>query len=60
MKRMKHPLHGFHHALDGAEEARMRTHGWVDDAPEKVAVPEQVKTDTAPARRTRGPNKPKE
>lgn len=32
MKRMKHPNHGFHNALDANEEAHMRKHGWVDDA----------------------------
>lgn len=36
MKRMKHPNHGFHNALDDHEEARMRLNGWVDDAPAEV------------------------
>ncbi len=33
MKRMKHPLHGFHHAYTTEEEAIMRKNGWVDDTP---------------------------
>lgn len=35
MKRMKHPLHGFHHAYDANEEATMRLNGWIDDDSEK-------------------------
>ncbi len=35
MKRMKHPQHGWHHALDANEEARMRENGWEDDEPER-------------------------
>ena len=31
MKRMMHPLHGFHHAMNKTEEATMRKNGWVDD-----------------------------
>jgi hypothetical protein len=34
MKRMRHPLHGFHHCYNGNEEASMRANGWVDDAPD--------------------------
>lgn len=31
MKRMQHPKHGFHHAMNVAEEAAMRASGWSDD-----------------------------
>lgn len=37
MKRMMHPLHGFHHAMNTLEEETMRKNGWVDDAPPKSA-----------------------
>lgn len=52
MKRMKHPLHGFHHALDSNEETHMRLHGWLgeeedpaqqDQAQEAIEVPEKAK-----------------
>lgn len=33
MKKMMHPLHGFHIVYDGNTEASMRKNGWVDDAP---------------------------
>lgn len=36
MKRMKHPIHGFH-CPQGSEESEMRKNGWVDDVPEPVA-----------------------
>jgi hypothetical protein len=39
MKRMRHPLHGWHHAYNLTEEAVMRKNGWVDDEPEPVAEP---------------------
>lgn len=36
MVRMKHPLHGFHHAYDANEEARMRLNGWTaEDEPDQ-------------------------
>ena len=31
MKRLKHPLHGFHHVYSNAEEEVMRKAGWVED-----------------------------
>lgn len=40
MKRMKHPNHGFHNALDANEETHMRKHGWIDDVP--VEATEEV------------------
>jgi hypothetical protein len=52
MKRMMHPQHGFHNAIDANEEARMRLNGWVDDVPvESAPVPEveQVEHDEAQA-----------
>lgn len=49
MKRMMHPQHGFHNALDGNEEARMRLNGWVDDAPAEAAIDQAEKQDDAPA-----------
>lgn len=48
MKRMKHPQHGFHHAYDGNEEARMRSNGWVDDEPATEVEPDPV-DEVAPA-----------
>lgn len=31
MKRMQHPLHGFHHCYTPQEEEAMRVNGWVDE-----------------------------
>lgn len=67
MKRMKHPLHGFHNAYDGNEEARLRTGGWTEAEPsasapaEDEAAAEAAEAEpaaSAPVKR-RGPNKPK-
>lgn len=56
MKRMKHPLHGFHHAYDTNEEATMRLNGWVEDVPD-VEVPEQKITSQDDEKRK--PGRPK-
>ncbi len=39
MKRMMHPMHGFHIVYDGNTEATMRLNGWVDEV---VSSPETV------------------
>lgn len=63
MKRMMHPMHGFHHAYGGKEEAVMRANGWRDDDSHLVVAPvAKPVADSAapePVRRTRGPNKKK-
>ena len=42
MKKMMHPLHGFHIVYDGNTEASMRKNGWVDDVPDAPEpAPEQ-------------------
>jgi hypothetical protein len=59
MKRMMHPQHGFHNAIDANEEARMRLNGWVDDVPsEATPAPEvagverdEAQAEVAPAKR---------
>lgn len=61
MLRMKHKHHGFHHAADFHEEARMRTAGWIADtelfpgekpAPIPMAAPaESTVLDTMPRNR---------
>lgn len=59
MIRMKHQQHGFHHAYDGNEEARMRATGWVADTepfpgeatPDDVLVIEQPAPKPAPRRK---------
>lgn len=55
MKRMRHPLHGFHHPLSGGEEATMRANGWVDDEPTPEVAPDlkpiEPAADPAPAKR---------
>ena len=43
MKRLKHPLHGFHHAYNPTEEAYMRLNGWVDDVDSEDATNETIK-----------------
>lgn len=40
MKRMMHPQHGYHHAADPHDEARMRAAGWVDDDQTTKAYPQ--------------------
>ena len=51
MKRMKHPLHGFHHAYSDSEEAVLRASGWVEDLPEPVApqAPDELPAEPEPA-----------
>lgn len=41
MKRMIHPDHGAHHAMNTIEEAQMRANGWTaeDDAPADKVEP---------------------
>lgn len=52
MKRMMHPLHGFHHAMNTLEETTMRKNGWVDDVPpEPVAEIIESEQEEAPAKR---------
>lgn len=53
MKRMKHEQHGFHHPVNGTEEATMRGNGWVDDEPEPVI--EAALADGQPEERTKRP-----
>ena len=40
MKLMKHPLHGWHHAMDNADETRMVAAGWVDASAAPQAAPQ--------------------
>jgi hypothetical protein len=42
MKRMMHPQHGFHNAVDVHEEERLRATGWVDDDPTSKAYPQPI------------------
>lgn len=59
MKRMKHPLHGFHHAYNSHDETTMRANGWVDDVPEPKLEAEPIPEEELTTPRRRGPNKPK-
>jgi hypothetical protein len=36
MKRMQHPLHGFHHCYTPQEEESMRANGWIDEEQDDV------------------------
>lgn len=47
MKLMKHPLHGWHHAMDNADETRMVAAGWVDASAAPQVAP-QVAPPAAP------------
>ena len=58
MKRMKHPQHGWHHAYDPHEEARMRVNGWVDDVPEVAPIIVEPEPAEAPQVK-RKPGRPK-
>lgn len=64
MIRMKHPLHGFHHAYNTNDVAYLEKLGWSEDKPEPavevvpVAVaPVEVAEPEVPARR--GPGRPR-
>lgn len=62
MKRMYHPLHGYHYPWGAAQEADMRARGWIDE-PEPVAPvvePEaQPEAATTPEEVKRKPGRPK-
>lgn len=53
MKRMSHPLHGFHHAYNTHEAEAMRKNGWVDDVDPAKEVSEKSEDDkpAAPVKR---------
>lgn len=59
MLRMKHKLHGFHHAYNGLEEKTMRENGWIGED-ESFDPPEPKAEETTPQRkqlgRSRGAN----
>ena len=60
MKRMTHPLHGFHHPLSGAEEQTMLANGWTHEVEAHTVVAEPVAPEAESVVRRRGPNKAKD